>query len=140
MRHLLTAAALLTLAAPALAQSTAPAVPVATGDVDLALVGEWELVAVEDGGVMDELDAEIESLWLRIESDGDATVQMEVVQDLETVERQDAFHCTTEGGQILTTDRPAIAYEVLDDGEIRLKDSKGVVVRMKRTEGDVATR
>lgn len=140
MRHLLTAAALLTLAAPAFAQSAAPVAPVAVDDVDLALVGEWELAAVEDGGVMDELDAEIESLWLRIESDGDATVQMEVVQDLETVERQDAFHCTTEGGQILPSDRPAIAYEVLGDGEIRLKDSKGVVVRMKRTEGDVATR
>ena len=139
MRRLLPALALLT-ATPAFAQASADPVPAfVVRSVDAGIVGTWELAEVENAGAMAELGAEIEQLVLRIESDGDATVEMEVVQDRETIEKEDAFHCTTEDGQILRSDRTPIDYEVLSEEEIRLTDPQGIVLRMRRAGSDTAS-
>ena len=88
---------------------------------------------------MDELGAEIEQLVLLIEADGDAMVEMEVVQDREMIKKEDAFHCMTEAGQILRTDRTPIDYEVLGENEIRLTDPQGIVLRMRRAGSTTAS-
>lgn len=138
MLRFLPAVALLLFAFPTLAQGTgtAPtlAIPSLESPVDQAVVGTWELAEVEDGGLMAELGAEIDALVLRIEADGDALVALEVIQDLETMTKQDSFQCTASDGMIRPEDRPAISYEVLSESEIRLRDPEGVVVRMKRTQ------
>lgn len=109
-------------------------IPGVGANVDEAVVGTWELAEVEYGGLMAELGAEIDALVLRIEADGAALVELEVVQDLETMTREDSFNCTAQNGTIQPDDRPAISYEVLNADEIRLTDPEGVVVRMKRAE------
>mgnify|MGYP000153274954 CR=1 FL=1 len=95
-----------------------------------------ELMEVEDGGLMAQLGAEIDALVLRIEADGEALVELAVIQDLETMTKEDTFNCTAQNGQIQPDDRAAISYEVLGEDEIRLTDPEGVIVRMKRTEPD----
>lgn len=138
MLRLLSAAVALSFAAPAVAQTavqdTLPNLEVAGVSVDQAVVGTWELAEVEDGGLMAELGARIDMLVLRIQADGEALVELEVVQDQETMKKEDSFQCTAQNGTIWPDDRPAISYEVLGQDEIRLKDPKGVVVRMKRAE------
>ncbi|GAB5535999.1 MAG: hypothetical protein Rubg2KO_22480 [Rubricoccaceae bacterium] len=138
MLRFLPAVALLLFACPALAQGTGTAPKIVLPDlgssVDQAVIGTWELAEVEDGGLMAELGAEIDALVLRIEADGEALVELEVVQDRETMTKEDTFNCTTEDGQIRPDDRAAISYEVLGEDELRLTDPQGVIVRMKRAE------
>ena len=138
MLRFLPVATLLLFAFPALAQGTGTAseivIPDVGSSVDQAVVGTWELAEVEDSGLMDELGAVIDALMLRIEADGETLIELEVVQDLETMTKEDRFHCTAQNGQIQPDDRAAISYELLSADEIRLTDPQGVVVRMKRTE------
>jgi len=142
MLRLLPAAALLLFAFPAVAQGTGATpkmvIPDMGSSVDQALVGTWELAEVEDGGMMAQLGAEIDALVLRIEADGAALVEMDVIQDLETMTREDTFNCTAQNGEIQPDDRAAISYEVLGEDEIRLTDPEGVIVRMKRTDLNTA--
>ena len=140
MRRLLPVLSLL-IAVPAGAQADADPKPAVTArTVDAAIVGTWELAEVEDAGAMDELGAKIEQLVLLIEADGDAIVEMEVVQDRERIKKEDAFHCTTEAGRILRSDRTPIDYEVLSEDEIRLTDPQGIVLRMRRAGSATASR
>ena len=138
MLRFLPVTALLLFAFPCLAQGTGVApkvvIPNMGSPVDQALVGTWELAEVEDGGLMAQLGAEIDALVLRIEADGEALIELEVVQDLETMTKEDTFNCTAQNGQIQPDDRAAISYEVLGEDELRLMDPEGVVVRMRRAE------
>lgn len=138
MLRFLPAVALLLFAFPTLAQGTGTApqivIPAIESPVDQAVVGTWELAEVENGGLMAQLGAEIDALVLRIAADGEALVALEVIQDLETMTKEDSFRCTAQNGLIQPDDRPAISYEVLSEDELRLRDPKGVVVRMKRAE------
>lgn len=130
MTRLLAVAALL-VAAPAFAQANEDA---ERGQIDAALVGEWALITVEDLGAMAEFGAEIEGMTCAFGADGEAEVQISVLQDLDTHEKSKTFSFVTEAGEIVPEDAPAVSYSVFGEDLLELRDANGLVVRLRRVD------
>lgn len=126
------ALALVLAAGPAQAQANADAAPLNETTVDEAIVGTWTLLRVEDAGAMDRFGAEVEGMDAQFRADGSGEVRVEVLQDRERHERTRAFRFSTEDGQIVSSDGPPVAYEVLGGDLLVLRDAAGLVVELRK--------
>ncbi|MEM1116076.1 MAG: hypothetical protein AAF845_11980 [Bacteroidota bacterium] len=125
------AAALLLVAAPAFAQANED---IERGAVDAALVGEWELMEVEALGEMAAFGAEVDDMTCAFGADGEAEVQISILQDLDTHARTQTFAFVTEAGQIVPDGAPAVEYAVYGGDLLELRDANGLVVRLRRVD------
>ena len=133
------AALLFTL--PAAAQTEASAAlplteAVETLAVDQSLVGDWTLADVEDAGPFARFDAHIDAMAFSFAADGAATATALIAQDGHTYERASTFSFGCADGTIVSADHPAIQYELMDDGSLRLSDATGLAVRMTRADSE----
>ena len=134
--------ALLAVAAPALAQSSADtsasvelpaAEQAAEAPVDSALVGEWRLSSVVEGGRLDDYGVDIQAMTCSFSSDGRARVSMMAVQDGESMSRQRAFEFDAAGGVLTEENGHTVRYRVLDDGQLEVHDGE-MVIRLVRAD------
>ena len=140
----LLALAAVVLAVPAVAQSdVAPAPPTepvaspvldvaVTSEVDAALVGAWTLEEVAEVGRLGDLGVEVEDMTCAFSAEGTATVEMEMVQDLDPLTRERTFEYDTEGGLIVVEGDDPVQYQILEDGRLQMTTTDGLVVRMVR--------
>ena len=137
---LLTIPAACLLVTPAKAQSSpAPRQSATTPSsgpaaaIDPMLVGNWELDRVERLGEIEDFGVAVDEMECEFGADGEAHVALEVVQDLDTHERDRAFHFVTTAGRIVADQGPEVAYEVVSENELRLTTADGLVVMLRRS-------
>lgn len=127
--------ALVLAAVPASAQATTDEPPVEARTVDAALVGDWALLRVSDGGAMGRFGAEVEGMWASFGADGSGEVRVEVTQDDERHDQTKTFQFSTRGGQIVSDSGPPVTYEVLGSDLLVLRDPAGLVVELRKVSG-----
>lgn len=126
--------ALLAAASPALAQSDADTAPAeaasAAADpapVDSALVGEWRLESVVEGGEMEDYGVDLQAMTCVFSAEGRARVSMMAVQDGETMSRQRVFRFDAAGGTLTKESGVEIEYRLLGDRRLEIQDGDMVV-------------
>ncbi|MGB3543355.1 lipocalin family protein [Rubrivirga sp.] len=130
----------LLVSAPVLAQASIEVVPdsleaaPAVDLVDPLLVGTWTLDRVEDGGRIGEMGADVEAMTCVFDADGTGHVTMTLMQDLETIEREQTFDFETASGRIITdSDDQPVVYQIMEDGRLELRHPGGLVLHMERS-------
>lgn len=127
------ALALAALATPALAQSSVdtPIAPVpaakAEAPVDSALVGEWRLESVVEGGKLEDYGVDIQVMTCQFSADGQARVSMMAVQDGESMSHQRTFGFEAVSGTLVEENGKRVQYRVLDDGHLEIRDGEMVL-------------
>ena len=114
------------------------AVPPVSAAIDPALIGEWELLEVEELGAIDDFGAAVDEMNVEFSVDGGAHVMLEIEQDQDTMERERTFRFTTLDGRIVPDQGAPVAYEILGQDDIRLTTPDGLVVHLHRAAADVS--
>ncbi len=86
-----------------------------------------------EGGQLGELGVDVEAMVCSFGAEGTASVQMEMVQDLEPLSMERTFDYDTEDGRIVVDGDDPVAYEILEDGRLQMTTSDGMVVRLTRS-------
>ena len=133
------------LAGPVFAQSDAepaplpefvapPVTDVTVPDtLDADLVGEWTLEEVAEAGRLGDLGVAVEAMTCAFSAEGTATVEMEMVQDLDPMSMERTFPYDTEDGRIMVEGDEPVRYQILEDGRLEMATVDGLVVRLVRT-------
>ena len=122
------------LAGPVFAQSDAEPAPLPEPvALDADLVGEWTLEEVAEAGRLGDLGVAVEAMTCAFSAEGTATVEMEMVQDLDPMSMERTFPYDTEDGRIMVEGDEPVRYQILEDGRLEMATVDGLVVRLVRT-------
>ena len=91
------------------------------------------LEEVAEAGRLGDLGVAVEAMTCAFSAEGTATVEMEMVQDLDPMTMERTFPYDTEDGRIMVEGDEPVRYQILEDGRLEMVTGDGLVVRLVRT-------